>query len=76
MTNARKILLAQSFKCYYDDEYGESSSDTAEYEPIYACKFGEGHDYGHILVIADEVGMIALRDTRTPGNTAPVKGIF
>ncbi|XP_050710726.1 denticleless protein homolog isoform X2 [Eriocheir sinensis] len=73
-TSARKSLLVQSFKCYHEDEYGSNTLDSpANEEPIYACKFGEGHDYGHILVIADEVGAIGLRDTRTGDNTVPVK---
>lgn len=77
VTNARKRLLIQNFKCYHEDEFIGTSWDALESEePIYACKFGEGHDFGHILAVADEVGVIGLRDTRPGGNTVPFKGIY
>lgn len=76
ITSARKSLLVQNFKCYYEDEFSNNFFESSEYEePIYACKFGDGQHYGHILAIADEVGTIGLRDTRAADNTAPVKGI-
>ncbi|KAK8742784.1 hypothetical protein OTU49_001671, partial [Cherax quadricarinatus] len=78
---ASKSLFAWSFKCYRDDEYEgiavelqENSPQSGVEPPIYACKFGEGTTYGHILVLANEDGQIGLRDTRLSGNVSPVEG--
>lgn len=79
---ACKSLFAWNFKCYQEDKCGAIACDSGEDQeaqaltepPIYACKFGEGPDYGHILVIANEDGHIGLRDTRKTGDVAPVAG--
>nr|XP_045626180.1 denticleless protein homolog [Procambarus clarkii] len=78
---AQKSLFAWSFKCYRDDEYEgiaveleENVPQSGVEPPIYACKFGEGKNYGHILVLANEDGQIGLRDTRLVGSVSPVEG--
>ncbi|KAK8382794.1 hypothetical protein O3P69_011380 [Scylla paramamosain] len=79
---ACKSLFAWSFKCYQEDKCGAIACDSDENQepqaltepPIYACKFGEGPNCGHILVIANEDGQIGLRDTRRIGDVAPVEG--
>lgn len=74
ITRARKSLLVQNFKCHH--EYSDSWDSLGNEEPIYACKFGEGQEYGHILVVADEMGAVGLRDTRTTASTDPVKSMY
>ncbi|KAK3872802.1 hypothetical protein Pcinc_022155 [Petrolisthes cinctipes] len=78
---AQKCLFAWSFKCHNKDEYNtvfsEESPNSTQQEtepPIYACKFGEGSNYGHMLVLANEDGQIGLRDTRKPGSPLAVEG--
>ncbi|XP_027236579.2 denticleless protein homolog [Penaeus vannamei] len=77
---AQKSLFAWSFKCYQEDEYDgiatavdETNGQAPPEPPIYACKFGEGPQYGHILVLANEDGKIGLRDTRQKGNQAAIE---
>lgn len=79
---AQKCLFAWGFKCHSKDEYStvfpaESPSPTQpETEPpIYVCKFGEGSNYGHMLVLANEDGQIGLRDTQKPGSGLAVEGM-
>lgn len=75
-------MFAWGFKCHSKDEYStvfpsESPSPTqVETEPpIYVCKFGEGSNYGHMLVLANEDGQIGLRDTQKPGSGLAVEGM-
>lgn len=81
MKRAQKSLYAWSFKCYRDDEcdsiavgHPVNSPQQVTDAPVYACKFGEGQNYGHILVLANEDGQIGLRDTRQLGSMTPVEG--
>ncbi|XP_064106296.1 denticleless protein homolog [Macrobrachium nipponense] len=77
---ALKSLFARSFRCYQEDEYdgiavelNETNGQSPSEAPIYACKFGDGK-YGHILVLANEDGKLALRDTRDRSSQAAVEG--
>lgn len=79
---AQKSLFTWNFKCYREDEcegilvdaLEDSDPLATEPPPIYACKFGEGDELGHLLALANEDGQIALRDTRRKNNTAPLEG--
>ncbi|XP_071548771.1 uncharacterized protein l(2)dtl isoform X2 [Panulirus ornatus] len=80
---AQKSLFAWSFKCSRKDEcdsialgHPENSVLQEADPPIYACKFGEGQNFGHILVLANEDGQIGLRDTRQLGSSTPVKDVI
>ncbi|XP_076046240.1 WD40 domain-containing protein denticleless [Oratosquilla oratoria] len=70
-----KNIFAQGFKSTRDDEYFAIQSDPPEenatYSPIYACRFGSGEKFGHIIVLANEDGRIALQDTRKTASQNP-----
>ncbi|XP_068215363.1 protein lethal(2)denticleless-like [Palaemon carinicauda] len=77
---AQRSLFARSFRCYQEDEYDgialdllEASGQSSSEAPIYACRFGSGK-YGHILVLANEDGKLALRDTRDRSSQAAIEG--